>query len=322
MSTSTFFKDENGIMLSINPELPKRPQVGCEFAEKCKGLIAEDIFAQLDFARGGEGQLFRKSTWDQTTLSLAISWEKIEGKILSPQINAPLSFLRKTIYYHCSDLFIWKYFLNDPTWIFNKFLSHGIIGKPLCVRDNVTLSIDEHYKCTAKTISLDAQQDNLFGLDFSDRFLSKRYWQCLTQRIHDGSSLSELIEEYLSAEYPEQDPQAPLYETEARIFTDVKKPKFEKEGAQSYRQFDWIKVDVTMSRYFLKEDFQLAKQLLIKHRKYVNKKVIQKIKESPRFQQSNIPINCLKLDSLTLCRDFTIEYIFSLKQADGILQPG
>ena len=51
-----------------------------------------------------------------------------------------------------------------------------------------------------------------------------------------------------------------------------------------------------------------------KYRREIYQRVIQRLEEDRQFKKYGVPINFLKLSDVTLFRDFSMEFIFELKE--------
>lgn len=104
-----------------------------------------------------------------------------------------------------------------------------------------------------------------------------------------------------------------IYTKFERVIQNIKRPVFGRTPENTKANtFDWIRVEVTIARYVYPTRKDLIQQLKT-YRPLIDRMVLEKIQETKKFQNMDIPINCLKLTECTLTRDFMLEYMFELK---------
>lgn len=96
-----------------------------------------------------------------------------------------------------------------------------------------------------------------------------------------------------------------------RFITKIQGPYIEREfGNTSTNTFDFVYVDVCII-----QNWETDRKSYIKaNMPEIKRRVIQKIEGSKRFQRYGIPVNFLKITSITLTRDDMLHFIFELKE--------
>lgn len=95
-----------------------------------------------------------------------------------------------------------------------------------------------------------------------------------------------------------------------RFITKIIGPSIEREvGNKNTKTFDFIYMDVCIVNSWETDKREYIKQNL----KEIKRRVIEKIENSKRFQRFGIPVNVLKITSITLTRDDVLHFIFELK---------
>lgn len=96
-----------------------------------------------------------------------------------------------------------------------------------------------------------------------------------------------------------------------RFITRIEPPAIEREfGNTDKNTFDFIYVDVCIIKSWDTD----KKEYIQANIKEIKRRVVEKIETSNRFKRYGIPVNFLKLTSITLTRDDVLHFIFELKE--------
>lgn len=96
-----------------------------------------------------------------------------------------------------------------------------------------------------------------------------------------------------------------------RFITRIEGPSIQREvGNKDTNTFDFIYVDVCIIQSWDSDKKEYIKSNLHE----IQKRVVEKIEKSNRFKRYGVPINFLKVTSITLTRDDVLHFIFELKK--------
>lgn len=125
-------------------------------------------------------------------------------------------------------------------------------------------------------------------------------------RLELGDTL-EIFDQYLSDEIMKK---TRNNTTLGNLVTKIEKPVFEREtGNNNKNVFDFIYVTVRMVQNCDENHVSYFK----KHKKEIFKMVVEKLQADKQFQKFGVPVNFLKAQA-TVKKDFTIEFVFELKE--------
>lgn len=125
--------------------------------------------------------------------------------------------------------------------------------------------------------------------------------------LEEGDTISKFFE-YLETLEPK--PRQELPTGLDRFITRICPIRIQREyGNKNTKTFDFIYVDVCI----ISEWETDRKQYIKENMPEIKKRVVTKIEESKQFKRYGIPINFLKLTSITLTRDDVLHFIFELK---------
>ena len=104
-----------------------------------------------------------------------------------------------------------------------------------------------------------------------------------------------------------------------RLVTRIDRPKYEREtGNSKERTLDRIRVNAYLPRHMFETWGELTAAVRA-NRREISKMVVDKISSDYRFLKYGVPINVFQLTSMTICRDYSLEFIFELKIPYGQL---
>ena len=96
-----------------------------------------------------------------------------------------------------------------------------------------------------------------------------------------------------------------------KIITKISTPSIERRtGNKNKRTFDFIRIQAYFCNYVNCGEY------LKDNKKLVIKRVIEKIRDSKRFQNFGVPVNFLRLTSAVITTEHSIEFVFELKELE------
>lgn len=128
--------------------------------------------------------------------------------------------------------------------------------------------------------------------------------------LKEGDTIEKFKQILETVEYEERPKPSGI----ERFVTKIEKPVFERvpENPKT-NTFDYIIVDVNIVTDW-DED---RREYIQKHRKEIFEKALQKVEGDRTFQRFGIPINFLRISTVTLKRDSVLEFILELKQLNN-----
>lgn len=149
------------------------------------------------------------------------------------------------------------------------------------------------------------------------------YWCSLYQPDFDGVSprivrraitslnVGDKIDKFFEFIENAQPNKIPLPSGIDRFITKIDAPSIEREtGNKNTNTFDFIYVDVCIVKSWESD----KKQYIKTNMPEIKKRVLEKIESSKKFQKYGVPINFLRVTSITLTRDDVLHFIFELKK--------
>ncbi len=151
-------------------------------------------------------------------------------------------------------------------------------------------------------------------------FFNLRLWTKAVSKFEDGMSLIECSRIFLKEEL-HQNTEAVGYSYMERLIQHIDSPQFERQPENlNPNSFDRIRVTVSLPTNLVPTFEELCKAVQ-KHKKEIDKSVIEKIEKDRSFKRFGVPMTFLVLSDVTLGRDYTLEYIFEVrdlkKEEDG-----
>ena len=128
--------------------------------------------------------------------------------------------------------------------------------------------------------------------------------------LKEGDTIEKFKQILETVEYEERPKPSGI----ERFVTKIEKPVFERvpENPKT-NTFDYIIVDVNIVTDW-DED---RREYIQKHRKDIFEKALQKVEGDRTLQRFGIPINFLRISTVTLKRDSVLEFILELKQLNN-----
>lgn len=161
---------------------------------------------------------------------------------------------------------------------------------------------------------------NIFKITGTETaFFNNSVWLKAASQFKIGMTLKECIEIFLKTELTCQPPQeiTPI----DRLVQYVAPPVYERvPGNKNEATFDRVRVTVGLPRYQF-SSWEALQNEVKKYRHEIYQQVIQQLEKDRQFKKYGVPINFLKISNATLLRDFSLEFIFELKE-QGIIEEG
>lgn len=198
-------------------------------------------------------------------------------------------------------------------------IEQGIINSPICQHGGSTFYFNQK-----ELYSIDKESE-LFPYDarmrtclFSIRCetcFNGTVWRKAASQFELGMTQQECIGIFLQTELSHKDQQ--ILSPIDRLVQYIARPTYERvPGNDNETTFDRIRVTVGLPRY--RFDSREALKLEVeKYQQKIYQQVVQKIQNERRFKRYGVPINVLRLSNVILLRDFSLEFIFELKEPKG-----
>ncbi|MBS5505306.1 MAG: hypothetical protein KHX28_04225 [Oscillospiraceae bacterium] len=198
----------------------------------------------------------------------------------------------------------------------NFLIAHGVINTPISQRAGKTYYFNEN-----EIYSLDEESKlfpyegrikfNMFTVK-GERCFNMNVWSKSVSQFRIGTTLDECIGIFFKTElvHKEQNSQSPVDQLVQYIGPPIYEriPENQKEST-----FDRIRVSVGLPRYKF-TSLKALRNEIKKYRREIYQQVVQKLEKDRQFKKYGVPINILKLSNVTFLHDFSMEFIFELKE--------
>jgi len=217
-------------------------------------------------------------------------------------------------------------FVKDPDKLiqgaFHSFsltewaVEQGIIEQPIRVAEGKVFFFDRN-----QIYSASSKEEWEYPIPWGGPSLSQRAWQLASTRFRPGQTLEECMWLYVNT--PTRPTQRLTFKKQygymERLVTRIDRPKYEREtGNSKERTLDRIRVNAYLPRHMFETWGELTAAVRA-NRREISKMVVDKISSDYRFLKYGVPINVFQLTSMTICRDYSLEFIFELKIPCGQL---
>lgn len=131
-------------------------------------------------------------------------------------------------------------------------------------------------------------------------------------RFEVGMSLKECVGIFIETELAHRAPQelSPL----DQLIQYIARPVYERvPGNDNVKTFDRIRMTVGLPRYQF-NSWEALQSEVKKYQHEIYQRVIQRMETNRSFKRYGVPINFLEISNVTLLRDFSLEFIFELKE--------
>lgn len=193
-------------------------------------------------------------------------------------------------------------------------IKHGIINTPIRQYEGKTcyFSEDGVYSLDKNQIfPYEGRKKYVFKVMTDARF-NTNVWVKATSRFEVGMTLDECIGIFLQTELVHHVPQelSPL----DKLVQYIAPPVYERVPENNNNStFDHIRMTVGLPRYQF-DSWEALKDEIKKYQQEIYQRVIEKLEQDRQFKKYGVPINFLKLDNVMLLRDFSVEFVFTLKE--------
>lgn len=209
--------------------------------------------------------------------------------------------------------------ISDAELVFltrDFLIEHGVIGAPICQHSGKTYYFSEN-----EVYSLDKKSElfpyegrlkfHIFKIRY-ERCFNMNVWHKAVSQFEVGMTLKECISLFLQTKLAHNVPQElPPIE---RLIQYIAPPIYERvSGNSNETTFDYIRMTVGLPRYQF-NSWEALKNEVKRNQHEIYKRVVQKLENDRQFKKYGIPINFLQLSNVMLLRDFSMEFIFELKE--------
>lgn len=197
-------------------------------------------------------------------------------------------------------------------------LEHSVINKPIRQCRGITYYFtgDEVYTQDAESTLFPYEKRlrfNLFEVS-NETCFNSAVWTKAATHFMPGMSLRECIGVFLETKIELRPPRelSPL----EQLVQEISSPVFEREPENDDPStFDRIRVTVGLPRYQFPSWEVLRSEVKI-HRHEIYRLVLDKLENDRRFKRYGVPINFLKLSDVILLRNYSLEFIFELREEE------
>ena len=202
-------------------------------------------------------------------------------------------------------------------------IEHGIFNMPIRQHTGKTYYFREN-----GIYSLDKESE-LFPYEGRKKFNSFKImtapcfnmnvWSKAASRFEVGMTLEDCIGIFLQTELAHHVTQE--LSTIDRLVQHIAPPVYERvPGNDNNATFDHIRMSVGLPRYQF-NSWEALRDEIKKYQRGIYQRVIEKLEQDRQFKRYGVPINFLKLDHVMLLRDFSVEFIFQLKEPKTVPMP-
>lgn len=198
----------------------------------------------------------------------------------------------------------------------NFLIEHGIINTPICQHTGNT-----YYFSESEVYSLDKKSE-LFPYEGRQKFnifqikgepcFNMNVWRKAASQFEVGMKLEDCIGIFLQTELVHNVPkELPPID---RLVQGIAPPIYERvPGNNNEATFDRIRIIVGVPRYQF-NSWEALRNEVNKYQPEIYQRVIERLEGDRQFKKYGVPINFLKLSNVMLLRNFSIEFVFELKE--------
>ena len=196
-------------------------------------------------------------------------------------------------------------------------IENGILDQPIRRHKGNTYYFDksEIYSLDneSKLFPYEGRINHIFtvtGIDVA--FFNSGVWIKAAPRFEVGMSLKECVGIFIETELAHRAPQelSPL----DQLIQYIARPVYERvPGNDNVKTFDRIRMTVGLPRYLF-NSWEALQSEVKKYQHEIYQRVIQRMETNRSFKRYGVPINFLEISNVTLLRDFSLEFIFELKE--------
>lgn len=194
-------------------------------------------------------------------------------------------------------------------------IAHGVINTPIRQRLGKTYYFNEN-----EVFTLDKEQKlfpyekhlrfNLFRI-LGETCFNLNVWHKAVSQFEVGMTLDECIRIFLKTESVHRvlQEQPPI----DRLVQSIASPIYERNPENKNEStFDRVRIVVGLCRYQF-TSWEALRDEVEKHRDEIYQRVVSKLENDRQFKKYGVPINFFRLSDAILLRNFSMEFIFELK---------
>lgn len=195
-------------------------------------------------------------------------------------------------------------------------IERGVLNKPICQHTGKTYYFDDdEIYCLDKEAGLFPYEGkmkfNIFRIRGGSCF-NMNVWSKAASQFKVGMTLEECVGIFLNTELAHRSPQEPS--PVDRLVQYIAPPICERDPENKNKAtFDRIRVTVGLPRYHFHSWESLCSEVK-KYQRRIYQQVVQKLEHNRQFKKYGVPISFLTLSHVMLLRDFSMEFIFELKE--------
>lgn len=195
-------------------------------------------------------------------------------------------------------------------------IEHGVLNTPIrqCAGKTYYFNTDEVYSIDKeeKLFTYEGRlKFHLFKI-FGETCFNLAVWGKAATHFKIGMTLEECINIFLKTELIHSDPRtlSPVDQLVLYICTPIYERVPENRDEAT---FDRIRIIVGLPRYKF-DSWDTLRNEVKKYKNEIYKRVVQKLEGDRQLKKYGVPINFLVLSNVTLLPDYSMEFIFELKE--------
>lgn len=263
-----------------------------------------------DFAHGqAEEPIWIPSFIDEEIWTRAVSKFPVDGRL---DVNVEKFLLTEM------DEYLQSIPDSELISITRDFLiDNGVLNQPIRQHKGNTYYFDQNeiysFDKGSKLFPYDKRVRKVFTIIGPDTaFFNSGVWIKASPQFEVGMTLKECVGIFILTELTHNVPQelSPL----DQLIQYIAPPVYERvPGNDNKKTFDRIRVTVGLPRYQFNSWGALQGEVK-KYQHEIYQRVVQKLETDYQFKRYGVPINFFKISDVTLLRDFSLEFIFELKE--------
>lgn len=194
-------------------------------------------------------------------------------------------------------------------------LGAGILHKPIRIKGQDMYFFDEAGIYRRKPRPPEYYSIRSHFLLWDNRVIGTAVWTKAVMSFQEGNTLRECIDLYYQTKIYSN---PPCYSPLELLVTKVYPATYERVPEnENKRTFDFIRVYVNLS-HTVYDSWDQLREGVQNNKNAISNMVVEKIANDQRFKRFGVPISALRLSSITLTKGYALEYIFELKDIEGL----
>ena len=195
-------------------------------------------------------------------------------------------------------------------------IEKGVINTPISQRRGKTYYFNEYEVYSLDRNSELFPHDGRLSLNFfavrAETCFNMNLWRKAASRFEVGMTLDDCIRIFLQTDLTHNVPQEPS--PIDRLVQYISPPVYERVPENSDEStFDYIRMTVGLPHYQF-DSWEALQSEVKKYQDEIYQRVFQKLEKDRQFKKYGVSTNFLKLSDVMLLRDFSMEFIFELKE--------